>query len=150
MEHLEIKSGPFHVIRAGIAILNIIAGVALFISVWGPGHVITKIAGIFIVFFGTYILTHGFGFERCWLRRSDNSLTIKWINRMSPLQIHDIRIFKISLERSRIMIYRKEDKPLKLSIDFLEKAQKTEVYKFFIDYAGQKGLTIERHTNMLL
>jgi hypothetical protein len=150
MEHLEIKSGPFHVIRAGIAILNIIAGVASFIASWGDGHVIVKISAVFMVFFGIYLLTYGFGFERCWLGRDENSLTIKWINRMSPLQIHDTRIFKISLERARIMIYRKEDKPIRLSIDFLEKAQKTEVYKFFIEYAGQKGLTLEKHSSMLL
>jgi hypothetical protein len=150
MEHLEIKSGPFKAIRTGIAILNIVAGIASFIASLDSDKILVKIAPAFIVFFGIYLLTNGFGLERCWFRTGDNSLIIKWINRVTPLQIHDFRIFKISLERTRVMIYRKEDKPLKLDISFLEKEQKTEVYNFLIEYARQKNLMLEKHSSTLI
>jgi hypothetical protein len=150
MEHLEIKRGPFKVIRTGIAILDIITGVVAFIASLKSGNIIIKIAPVFIIFFGIYLLTNGFGLERCWFRIGNNSLIIKWINRISPLQIHDSRIFKISLERTRVMIFRKEDKPLKLDINFLEKEQKAEVYNFLIDYAKHKNLVLEKHSGTMI
>jgi hypothetical protein len=150
MEHLEIKRGPFTVIRTGIAILNIIAGVVAFIASLESDNIIIRIAPVFIVFFGIYLLTNGFGLERCWLRTGNNSLIIKWINRITPVQIHDSRIFKISLERTRVMIFRKENKPLKLDINFLEKEQKTEVYNFLIEYTKQKNLVLEKHSGTMI
>jgi hypothetical protein len=150
MEHLEIKSGPFKAIRTGIAILNIVAGIIAFIASLESDHIIVKIAPIFIVFFGIYLITNGFGLEKCWLRTGDNSLIIKWTNRVNPVQIHDSRIFKISLERTRVMIYRKEDQPLKLDLTFLEKEQKTDVYQFLIDYSRQRNITLEKLSSTLL
>jgi len=150
MEHLEIKRGPFKVIRAGIAILNIVAGAVAFIASLKSENIIVKIAPIFIVFFGIYLLTNGFGLERCWFRTGQNSLIIKWINRITPVQIHDSRIFKISLERTRVMIYRKEDQPLKLDLTFLEKEQKADVYQFLIDYSRQRNITLEKLSSTLL
>jgi hypothetical protein len=150
MEHLEIKSGPFTVIRTGIAILCIVSGIASFIASLYSDKIIVKIAPVFVVFFGIYILTNGFGFKRCWIRTGENSLIIKWINRMNPVQIHDSRIFKISLEKTRVMICRKDDKPLKLDIAFLEKEQKTEVYNFLIEYAKQKNLVLEKHSSTMI
>jgi hypothetical protein len=150
MEQLEIKRGPFKVIRTGIAILNIIAGVVSFIASLKSDNIIIKIAPVFIVFFGIYLLTNGFGLERCWFKADDNSLIIKWINRITPVHVHDSRIFKISLERTRVMIYRKEDQPLKLDLSFLEKEQKTDVYQFLIDYSRQKNITLEKHSSTLI
>jgi hypothetical protein len=150
MEHLEIRRGPFKAIRTGIAILNIVAGIVSFIASLESDKILVKIAPAFIVFFGIYLLTNGFGLERCWFRTGDNSLIIKWINRVTPVHIHDSRIFKISLERTRIMIYRKEDKPLKLDISFLEKEQKTETYNFLIEYTRQKNLMLEKHSSTLI
>ena len=150
MEHLEIKSGPFTVIRTGIGILNIVAGILMFIASLDSDKIVIKITPFFMVFFGIYIITNGFGLERCWFRTGDNYIIIKWINRIAPLQIHDSRIFKISLERTRVMIYRKEGRPLKLDVTFLEKQQKTEIYNFLIEYAKQKNLTLERHSSTLL
>jgi len=150
MGHLEIKRGPFTVIRTVIAILNIAAGAVAFIVSLDSDKIIVKIASVFIVFFGIYLLSNGFGLERCWFRTGNNSLIIKWINRMTPIQIHDSRIFKISLERTRVMICRKEDKPLKLDINFLEKEQKTEIYNFLIEYAKQKNLVLEKLSGTMI
>ena len=150
MEHLEIRSGPFKVIRTSIAILNIVAGAVAFVASLKSDNIIVKIAPIFIIFLGIYLLTNGFGLERCWFRTGQNSLIVKWINRIAPVQIHDSRIFKISLERTRVMIYRKEDQPLKLDLTFLEKEQKTEIYNFLIDYAKKKNLVLEKHSSTLI
>jgi hypothetical protein len=122
----------------------------MFIASLDSDKIVIKITPFFMVFFGIYIITNGFGLERCWFRTGDNCIIIKWINRIAPLQIHDSRIFKISLERTRVMIYRKEGRPLKLDVTFLEKQQKTEIYNFLIEYAKQKNLTLERHSSTML
>lgn len=150
MEHLEIKSGPFKVIRSAIAILNIAAGVLMFFVSFDSDKIIIKITPFFIVFFGIYLLTNGFGLERCWFRTGDNCIIIKWINRLAPVQIHDSRIFKVSLERTRIMIYRKDDKPMKMDLTFLEKEQKREIYEFLINYSKKKNLVLEKHSSTML
>ncbi|MGD0342305.1 MAG: hypothetical protein ABSA76_11445 [Bacteroidales bacterium] len=150
MEHLEIKSGPFTVIRTVIAILNIAAGILMFIVSFSSGKILMKITPFFIVFFGLYLLTNGFGLERCWFRTGNNCLIIKWRNRVAPVQIHNSRVFKISLERTRVMIYRKEENPLKLDISFLEKEQKAEIFNFLIEYAKQKNLVIEKHSSTMI
>jgi len=150
MEHLEIKGGPMKAIRTGIAILNVVAGIAAFISSLESGHILLKISAAFIVLFGLYLLTNGFGFERCWIKSDDEGLIIKWTNRISAVKIHNSRIFKVSIERTRVMIYRKELKPMKLDISYFEKNQKTEVYNFFIEFCRKNNIVLEKHSSTLL
>ena len=150
MEHLEVKSGPMKAIRTGIAILNVIAGIAAFISSIGSDNIIIKIASAFIVVFGLYLMTGGFGLEKCWLRYDENGLVIKWTNRINPVIIHQSRIFKVSLERSRIIIARKEIKPVKLDISFFEKDQKALVYKFIMKFCQHYNILVEKHSSTML
>jgi hypothetical protein len=150
MEHLEIKNGAFRLIRAGIAVLNIISAVMLFIASLDRHSIILYIAPVLILILGIYLLTNGFGIERCWLTEGSNYLTIKWSNRITPVQIHDARILKISLERTRVVIVRKDEKAFLLTIGNLEKADRTRVYQFFINYAKGHNIVLDRHSGTLL
>lgn len=147
MVHLEVKSGPFRVIKTGVAILNIVAAVAMFIAFFRENKIIPLIASFFIAFNGIYLLTNGFGLERSWLRTGDSFILIKWINMLAPVQIHDTRIERIIFERAQVVIHQKSKKPLKLRLDHLEKEQKKEVFEFLIDYSKNHNISLERHYN---
>jgi len=144
MEHLEVKSGPFNVIKTGIGILNILAGVVLFAVYFKELSTIPLITSVLIVFSGIYFITNGFGLERSWFRTGGNSITVKWINMVKPVQIHDTRIEKIILERKRIIIHQKAVKPLKLNLDFLEKEQRMAVFEFMINYSKGRSIELEK------
>ena len=150
MEHLEVKSGPFRVIKNAIAIFNILAAVAMFIAYFREYKIIPLIASFFIALNGVYLVTNGFGLERTWLRTGDNFILIKWINMIAPVQLHDIRIDRIIFERVQIVIRQKSKKPLKLRLDHLEKEQKKEVYEFLIEYSRQRNINLEKHTSTLI
>jgi hypothetical protein len=150
MEYLEVKSGPFIVIRRAIGILNLIAAILMFIVYFDGRNIILLIASLFIASGGIYYTGNGFGLERSWIRKDENYLIIKWIDKLSPVRIHNTSIEKISLERKRIVIYHKLRKPVKLNLNNLEKDQKTEVYNFLIEYSKQKNILLERHSSTLI
>ncbi len=143
-EYLELKSGPFNVVRIAIGICSIISGVTLLAAFWNKMETVTLIAVILLAFSGTAYLTNSFGFGRSWIRRNEDSLTVKWINMMRPLQIHIAGIERIVLERKRISIHRKSLKPVKLNLDFLEKQQRKEAFEFFISFSKEKSIAIEK------
>jgi hypothetical protein len=120
MEHLEIKGSPFNVIKTGIGILNIVAAVTLFAVYFNDKDKIPVITSVLIAFSGVYFVTNGFGLERSWFKTVDNFLIVKWADKLNPARIHDASIEKISLERTRIVIYQRSRKPLKLNLAHLE------------------------------
>jgi hypothetical protein len=72
------------------------------------------------------------------------------MNRIMPVQIHDSRIAKISLERNKVVIYQKAMKPLNLNMSFMEMEQKKEVYEFMIGYSKKRNINLEKHSSTLL
>jgi hypothetical protein len=150
MEHFEVKSGPFKAIKTGIGIVNIIAAILMFVVYFDSHSVSLVLTPVFFLFNGIYFLTNGFGLEKSWFRTGDNFIIIKWANKVRPVQIHDIRIERISLERTKVIIFQKSKKPIKLNIDYLEREQKTQVYEFLIEYAKQRNIKLERHSSTML
>jgi hypothetical protein len=127
MEHFEIINKKFKRVRLGLGIFFIIIAILWYISSRESSKIILQLTSFFFALFGIYQITNGFGLERSWFKTGDNFIIIKWIDSIQPVQIHDISIIKISLERSRIIIFRKSRKPLKLNLSFLEREQKNEV-----------------------
>jgi hypothetical protein len=150
MENLEIKSGPFSIIRKGIGIFNIVIAILMLILFFDTTNLLYILLIFLFLFNGIYFLTNGFGLQKSWIRIGSNYLSIKWSDRIRIIQIHDLAINKICLERLKITINLKSRKPLKLNVSFFEKEQKTEIYQFFIDYAKEKNLVLEKLTSTLL
>ncbi len=150
MENLEIKSGPFNVIRKGIGILNIAIAILMIVLFLDTTNLLYILLILLFIFNGIYFLTNGFGLQKSRIRIGANSLLIKWSDRMRQIQIHDSAINKICLERLNITIYLNHRKPLKLNVSIFEKEQKTEIYQFFINYAKDKNLVLEKFTSTLL
>jgi hypothetical protein len=150
MEHFEIRNRSFIMIRRGLGIFMIVTAIIWFFAFLESKKIIYPIAGFFFLFYGIYQITNGFGLERSWFRTGDNFVIIKWMNRIMPVQIHDSRIAKISLERNKVVIYQKAMKPLNLNMSFMEKEQKKEVYEFMIDYSKKRNINLEKHSSTLL
>jgi hypothetical protein len=149
MEYFEIKNKGLIKLRRVIAVSVIVIAIVWFFNFLDDGKIFHLLGSIFFVFYGVSVLTGGFGTEKCWFRTGENFLIIKWMNMFKPVHIHDSGIQKISMERMRIVIYRNGRKPLKLNIDFMERDKKTEVYKFLIEYAKKRNITLEKHSNTL-
>lgn len=150
MEHFEIKNRSFLMIRRGLGIFMIAIAIIWFFTFLKTPKIIYPLASFFFLFWGIYQITNGLGLERCWFRTDDNYIIIKWMDRIRPVQIHDSRIAKISLERTKILIYLKAKKPLKLNLGFMEREQKREVYEFLIGYSKKRNISLEKHSSTLL
>jgi cell division protein FtsW (lipid II flippase) len=85
------------------------------------------------------------GSDKSCITSGEQDLKIRWRNWYRWKLIRPDEIEKIVIGRLFILIKRKENKAVRMDVDFLEKDQKTEVYSFFIEYAKQKNLVIERH-----
>ncbi len=150
MEHFEIRNRSFIMIRRGLGIFMIVTGIIWFFAFLESKKIIYPITGFFFLFYGIYQITNGFGLERSWFKTGDNFVIIKWMNRIMPVQIHDSRIAKISLERNKVVIYQKAMKPLNLNMSFMEMEQKKEVYEFMIGYSKKRNINLEKHSSTLL
>jgi len=150
MEYFEIRNRSLINIRRWLGIFMIVTAILWAVSFADSGKIIYLITSIFFAFYGVYQITNGLGLEKCWFRPGEQSLIIKWPNRIKPVQIHDSRIEKISLERLKVVIYQKAMKPLKLNIDFMEREQKKEVYEFLIEYSKQRNIVLEKPSGTLI
>jgi hypothetical protein len=146
VEHFEIRNSSYILIRKGLGILIILTAIAYFVVyMTDKSKVLYLIMSLFFVFYGIYQITNGFGLERAWFTIRENYIIIKWINFIKPVQIHLTRITKITLTRTSLEIHQKAIKPLKLSMSFLESAQKKEVYDFLIKYARKNNIVLVRN-----
>jgi len=143
---------PLIIKRKGHAIVKIILGV-VFITL-GTGNILTSlgdlsitkwITNILIVILGISNFTPWSGSSSTSLIPGDHDLRIRWRGWMFWKLIRPDEVEKIVLGRLFILINRKDKKAVRLNLDSLEKDQKTQIYTFFIEYAEQKSLPVERH-----
>jgi hypothetical protein len=103
------------------------------------------IANILLIVCGVFYLTPWIGgSDRSSLEASEGSLRIRWRNLRGKVVIQDNEIEKIVLDKTAILIMRKDKKAKRLDIHEFEKDQKTKFYEFMIEYARQKNLPLER------
>jgi hypothetical protein len=150
MEYIEIKSRSYNIIRKGLGVLMAIIAIAWFMAYISSRSIIYIAGSFFFLLYGIYQITNGLGLERTWIKADNDSLSVKWNNRINPVRIHTSRIARISLERARIIIFQRSLKPLKLNLGFLEKSEKMNLYNFIIEFARKSNIDIERHSSTKL
>lgn len=144
METLRIEHKTSSVIRKSIAIILIINGLSWILAHLGSLKFYHWLFGVVFIIAGIAHFTNGFGSEKSYILKEKGSLKIKWMNWLRSYTILETDIEKITLTRFRVIIERKEKKPLKLNIDFFERNQKKEVYDYFIEYARNKNVELIR------
>lgn len=79
----------------------------------------------------------------------DGYLKVRWVNWYRDVTIMESEIESIILARNGVMIKRKDKKPLKIKFHLIEKSQREYVYRFFTDYAHQKGFVREKQLGQI-
>jgi hypothetical protein len=144
MAELNIKHGPFIVIRRVIGVLSLISALGWLLNNLGDLKLFDWIYFIVFMISGGSLLTNGFGTEKSYFISGEDFLKIKWLNRLRAVIIKDTDIKMITLTRFKVIIDRKEGKNLNLNIDFLERDQKKELYDYLIEYARTRNLELVR------
>jgi hypothetical protein len=138
MENLLIKTGyPLSkkiIFGGGLilaAVIMLILNITLeikFLGAWVPPLLI-----------GVLIFTPLMSSYNTQIKTGRELLEIKWPDR-AKINVLESEIDRITLSEKHILIFRKVRKPIKLML--LDKDQKTEVFKFFTEYAKEKNLTL--------
>jgi hypothetical protein len=145
MGELNIKHGPFIVIRRTIGVINLFCACIWLVSNLGDLKIFDWIYFAVFLVSGGSLLTNGFGTEKSYIINGTDFLKIKWINRFRAVIFKDDEIEKITLTRNKVIINSQGEKSLNMNLDFLERDQKKEVYDYFIDYSLKKNIELIRH-----
>lgn len=143
MENLIIKRKDRLLSKKTIGILWILVGVMyLFI---GKNHPDKTDWIEFIIFclIGAIHFTPLAGSDISQIEIGDGCLKIIWMSWVRKITIPDSEIEGITLAAKGILIKRKNKRPLKIYLYFIEKDQKSQVYKFFTEYAQQKNFVLK-------
>jgi hypothetical protein len=89
-------------------------------------------------------MTNDFGMQKTYLRHNNNSLIIKWINKIRPQKINFTEIECIYLRKTEIIISQKTSKPIQLKLLVFRTDQKRELYEFFINLSKTYELNLSR------
>jgi hypothetical protein len=143
---------PLIINRKGHAIVKIIVG-AVFITL-GTYNILSSleelsiirwITNILLIILGISNFTPYSGSSTTSLVPGGQDLRIRWRGWIFWKLIRPGEVEKIVLGRLFILINNKDRKPVRLDLDSFEKDQKTRICNFFIEYAKQKNLPVERH-----
>ncbi len=101
-----------------------------------------------IIFVLLWVILFFIRSDKSHIGSSENCLKIKWVNWFREIVIKDSEIEKIILTRLYVSINRKGKKSVKLSLESLEKNEKTKIYEFLLEYSKQRNLVLERQLNL--
>ncbi|MFH0842054.1 MAG: hypothetical protein V1903_05465 [Bacteroidota bacterium] len=146
MENLIFKHNKRPIVRIVLLLVFLLFLVGLFFIIIRPGDIwdILELVLLALIYTGVLIfITIPAG-----IKLTGEGLKIRWFNWLKEKNIPDTEIEKIILGRLYIHINRKDKKPMKLILEGLEKADKTRLYEFLIEYSKQKSLGLERNLNL--
>jgi hypothetical protein len=147
MENLLFKYRGWGWIMRILGIFWILLGIFYLLSFHDDPITLSNwIRAIIAVIMGVIFLTPIVGYSETNFVVGTGNLEIKWRTRIRKIIIQDTEIEKIILRNKKIEILRKGKKTVVLPFgEWLWKLEdKTELYKFMIEYARQKNLVLEK------
>jgi len=144
MDYLYLDNKPWSYIRFGIGILSIIAALSFLLADLGNLHRFDYFMIFGFSLTGVMHMTNDFGRQKTYLRHNNNSLIIKWINKIRPQKIDFTEIESICLRKTEIIINHKTCKPIKLKLLVFRTDQKRDLYEFFINLSKTYELNLSR------
>lgn len=144
MENLIIKPSDVSFRRKAVGGMWIILGIALLIFDKGSSGKVDWGRSIGFWLIGVIFFTPLLGSSIAQIEICEESLKIIWMNWYRKVTVPDSEIEGIALAAKGILIRRKDKRPLKISFYLIEKEQRVQVYNFFIEYAKQKNLVLEK------
>ena len=122
----------------------IIAGVAYFLSGIGDIRIIDYVLLFSFTITGIGNMTNDFGASKTYFKISDNKLILKLQNRLKARFIEDSDINSISLQKTRIIINHRTEKPCVIKLKPFSINQRNQIYNFIIDYSKDRKIITER------
>jgi len=144
MENLSIKHKTHTVLRKILGVIAFICGIVYLILIFETSKVIYILLAIFWIMIGATWFITALNSDASTVSPGNRFITIKWINWIRSKIIQDAEIVNITITKYHILINRKEQKPLKLPVDFFEQDQKREVYAYFIELSRQRNYPLEK------
>ncbi len=143
MEDLLIKHKVHTVFRKGMGIFTIILGVLwvviyFFDMSWWRG-----LFGLFYIAAGIAYYIGASGSDISEVHVENDFIKIRWVNWYKPKIIRYSEIENLTFTMFDIVISKKDQKPVKLRLDFMEIVQMKEVREYFLKLAAEKGLKYE-------
>lgn len=145
MEPLIIKRKGHLMVKIIVGVIFTAFGTYNIFSNPAEMHIVNWITNILLIILGISNFTTFSGSTTASLIPGNNDLRIRWRGWVLWKLVRPEEVEKIVLDRLFILITRKDKKPVRIDIDSFEKDQKTQVFNFFIEFARQKNLVLERH-----
>jgi|WetSurMetagenome_2_1015567.scaffolds.fasta_scaffold00006_136 hypothetical protein len=145
MEPLVIKFRGQLISRKVIGAFFIIIGIYFLFDDPGVKEMKDWIFPVLMILCGIFYLTPWSGANSLTIIPGEHDLKIRWKDSFRWILLRPAGIEKIILGRFFIIINRKDKKPLKFNLTYLDMERKTQVYTFFIEYARSKNLLLEKH-----
>jgi hypothetical protein len=147
MEELLIKYRGWVWSKRIIGFFWILFGISNLLFLYGRPLTLSNWLWSFAsVLFGVMFFTPLMGHNETSFLVCNSELRIKWRTRIREIKVPDSEIEKIILRNKKIEIRRKGKKVVELPFEQWrwKLEDKTRVYEFFIEYARQKKLILER------
>jgi len=146
MENLVLKNNKRPIVRIVLLLVFLLFLVGLFYIILRPGDIwdILELVLLALIYTGVMIFLS----MPAGIKLTGEGLKIRWFNWLKGKDVPDSEIEKIILGRLYVHINRKDKKPVKLSLEGLEKPDKTRLYEFLIEYSKQKNLALERNLSV--
>jgi len=144
MENLSIIHKTHTILRKILGVIAFICGIVYLILIFETSKVIYILLAIFWIMIGATWFITALNSDASTVSPGNGFITIKWINWIRSKIIQDAEIVNITITKYHILINRKEQKPLKLPVDFFEQDQKREVYAYFIELSRQRNYPLEK------
>ena len=146
MENMVLKNNKRPIVRIVLLLVFLLFLVGLFFIILRPVDIwdILELVLLTLIYTGVMIILS----MPAGIKLTGEGLKIRWFNWLKGKDVPDSEIQKIILGKLYIHINRKDKKPVKLNLEGLEKADKTRLYEFLIEYSKQMNLTLERNLNL--
>ena len=148
MDYLYLDNKPWSYIRFGIGILSLIAALSFLLADLGNLHRFDYFMIFGFSLAGLLHVTNDFGLQKTYLQRNNDSLIIKWVNKLRTQKIYFTEIESICLRKTEIIVNQKTSKPIKLKLLVFRTDQKRELYEFFINLSKTYKLNLYRQFSL--
>lgn len=142
MENLIIEQRRKFIFRRVVGALWIALAIVYLIAERGSIKTMDMVKVAFYLGFGIFFFTPFMGSARSKVEIIDGSLKIKWDGWIKTVIVPASDIEYINLRKDLVRIFRKEDKPVKVLLHYMDRDHRIKVYKFFTEYARQNNVAL--------
>jgi hypothetical protein len=144
MKNLSIKHNTHIKLRRVVGVTMFVCGVIYIIISIGTPKIMNIILAVFWILLGIGYFIPAMTPSESSVTVGEGFIKIRWMNWLRSKTIQNTDIEQVTVARLQILINLKNNKSVKLPVDFFELDQKREVYTYFIELSKQKNYNLEK------